>query len=80
MPLFMGVQTMVEATSAVDVIAAHAGAERLGFGVTCLRSWMSEPPGKVFCLVEADDADLARSVHARSGLVADEWLRVRELL
>jgi hypothetical protein len=81
-PLFMSVLTIRGGPSVNDLTAAHVfpGAERSTLGVTCVRSWISEPAGKVFCLVEADEAELAGAAHARSGLVADECLRVREIL
>ena len=40
---------------------------------------MDESAGKIFCLVEADSADLASTVHREAhGLVADEIYSVSE--
>jgi hypothetical protein len=39
----------------------------------------SEPAGRIFCLVEAPEADAAHAVHRSAhGLVADEVFEVRE--
>lgn len=43
------------------------------YGVTYLRYWVNEEQGKVFCLVEADNAEDANTVHREAhGWVADE--------
>jgi hypothetical protein len=48
-------------------------------GVSYLRYWVNEKEGKVFCLVEAPDAEAANSVHREAhGLVADEIYEVSE--
>jgi hypothetical protein len=48
-------------------------------GVKYLRYWVDEGTGKIFCLVEAPDADAADAVHREAhGLVADEIFQVRE--
>jgi hypothetical protein len=44
-----------------------------------LRYWVDEEAGKIFCLVEADDANDANTVHREAhGLVADEIYPVSE--
>ena len=48
---------------------------------TCsyLRYWVDEAQGKIFCLVEAPDAEAASTVHREAhGLVADEVHEVQE--
>jgi hypothetical protein len=41
--------------------------------------WVDETAGKIFCLVEADNADAAITVHREAhGLVADEIYPVGE--
>ena len=41
--------------------------------------WVDEGAGKIFCLVEAPDADAAHAVHREAhGLVADEIYQVHE--
>jgi hypothetical protein len=48
-------------------------------GVEYQRYWFDEASGKVFCLVEAPDAEAAATVHREAhGLVADEIIPVRE--
>lgn len=44
-----------------------------------LRYWVDEGEGKIFCLVDAPDAEAAHALHrAAHGLVADEFFEVRE--
>jgi hypothetical protein len=48
-------------------------------GVRYLRYWVNENEGKVFCLVDAPDAESANCVHREAhGLVADEIYQVEE--
>ena len=81
MPLFMDVHTMEGGVSATDVAdAPPADLDTQGkYGVVYLRYWVNEDQGKIFCLVEADDAELATTVHREAhGLVADEIYPVSE--
>ena len=81
MPLFMDVHTIDGGVKAEDVAAAHAKdlATQGEYGVEYLRYWVDERTGKIFCLVEADTADAAATVHREAhGLVADEIYRVGE--
>ncbi len=81
MPLFMDVHTVQGGVSATDVAAAHQAdlETQARFGVSYLRYWVNEPAGKIFCLVEADNAELANTVHREAhGLVADEIYPVSE--
>ncbi|MEO5678207.1 MAG: nickel-binding protein [Acidimicrobiales bacterium] len=49
------------------------------YGVTYQRYWVDEKAGKIFCYVEAPDAEAAHSVHREAhGLVADEIYEVTE--
>ena len=44
-----------------------------------LRYWVDEAAGKIFCLVDAPDAEAANTVHREAhGLVADEIYVVTE--
>jgi hypothetical protein len=75
MPLFMDVHHIDGGVSADDVAAAHRAdlATQGEFGVNYLRYWVDEEAGKVFCLVDAPEADAAHTVHRKAhGLVADE--------
>ncbi|MGH8871532.1 MAG: DUF4242 domain-containing protein [Acidimicrobiia bacterium] len=81
MPLFMDVHTIEGGVAAADVASAHLkDLETQGqYGVSYLRYWVDEKAGKIFCLVEADDAVDANTVHREAhGLVADEIYSVGE--
>ena len=81
MTLFMDAHTVEGGVSVRDVVAAHqADLETQGpYGVSYLRYWVDEAAGKIFCLVDALDADAAHTVHREAhGLVADEIYTVSE--
>lgn len=81
MSLFMDVHNIEGGVSAADVAGAHMkDLETQGkYGVSYLRYWVDEDAGKIFCLVEADSADDASTVHREAhGLVADEIYPVSE--
>jgi len=81
MPLFMDVHTISGGVSEADVAGAHAAdlATQEAHGVNYLRYWVDTQAGKIFCLVDAPDADAANSVHRTAhGLVADEIYPVSE--
>ena len=67
--------------STTDVAKAHkADVETQGqYGVSYERYWVDEKAGKIFCLVDAPDAETAHRVHREAhGLVADEIYEVQE--
>lgn len=78
MPLFMDVHHLDE----IDPDALAAAHERdvevqQRYGVDYRHYWFSRDEGRVFCLVEAPDADAATAVHREAhGLVADEIIPV----
>ena len=82
MPLFMDVhQKLPEGAGMKDVEQAHAAdlATQEKYGVKYLKYWVDEGEGKVFCLVDAPDAETAATVHREAhGLVADEIFEVQE--
>jgi len=81
MPLFMDVHNISGGVSESDVAAAHQAdlAAQDAHGVNYLRYWVDEKAGKIFCLVEAPDAEAANTVHREAhGLVADEIYTVSE--
>jgi hypothetical protein len=81
MALFMDVHTMGGPVGFADVEQAHAADLRTQerYGVNYLRYWVDEAQGKVFCLVEAPDAEAAESVHREAhGLLADSIFLVAE--
>ena len=81
MPLFMDVHNLGGPVTVDDVAKAHAAdLETQGdHDVHYLRYWVVSPPGKIFCLVDAPDAERANTVHREAhGLVADEIFAVAE--
>jgi uncharacterized protein DUF4242 len=75
MPRFLDVHTIEGGVKAADVAAAHQAdlAAQEEHGVNYLNYWVDETAGKIFCLVDAPDAEAANTVHAKAhGLVADE--------
>ncbi|RPI22563.1 MAG: DUF4242 domain-containing protein, partial [Actinobacteria bacterium] len=81
MPLFMDVHTIAGGVSEADVAGAHERdlAVQEQYGVNYVRYWVDEDAGKIFCLVEADNAEDAGTVHREAhGLVADEIYLVSE--
>ena len=80
MPLFMDVHN-VPGVKAEDVAKAHQEDLRVQgeHGVDYKSYWVDEANGKIFCLVEAPDAEAANTVHREAhGLVADEIHEVVE--
>jgi len=81
MPLFMDVHHLDGGVSVDDVAKAHqADLEHQGaHDVQYLRYWVDEAQGKIFCLVDAPDAEAANTVHREAhGLVAQEIYPVTE--
>ena len=82
MPLFMDVhEEMPEGATAADVAKAHAAdvATQDKYGVNYMKYWVDENARKIFCLVDAPDAETAARVHREAhGLEADEIYAVQE--
>jgi Protein of unknown function (DUF4242) len=81
LPLYMDVHNMDGSVSCDAVRDAHAKDVEIqgDHGVSYKSYWVSEEAGKIFCLVEAPDADTAARVHREAhGLVADEIYEVQE--
>jgi Protein of unknown function (DUF4242) len=81
MALFMDTHTIGGPVTIDDVAKAHAADLQTqdAYGVHYLRYWVDQQHGKIFCLVEAPDAEAAASVHREAhGLVADEIHPVTE--
>ena len=81
MALFMDVHSLGSAVGLADVEQAHAAdlATQERYGVSYLRYWVDQDNGKIFCLVEAPDAEAAESVHREAhGLVAEAIFSVAE--
>jgi hypothetical protein len=83
MALFMDVHTIAGGVSVDDVAGAHQAdlATQGAYGVNYARYWVDAEAGKVFCLVEAPNAETANTVHREAhGLVADEIYPVQEFV
>ena len=82
MPLYMDVhESLPDGATAADVANAHKAdlAKQAEYGVNYKSYWVDDKAGKVFCLVEAPDAETAARVHREAhGLVADHIYRVQE--
>lgn len=82
MALFMDVhQQIPEGATASDVADAHKADLRVQekYGVNYINYWVDESAHKVFCLVEAPDAEAAAACHKEAhGLVADEIYAVEQ--
>lgn len=76
MPLFMDVhQKAPDGAKANDVADAHMADLRTQekYGVKYINYWFDEKAGKIFCLVDAPNAEVAARVHKEAhGLTADE--------
>jgi hypothetical protein len=81
MALFMDVHNIEGGVAVGDVAEAHKAdlETQARYGVSYLRYWVDEKAGRIFCLVEADNADDANTVHREAhGLVANEIYPVSE--
>jgi hypothetical protein len=81
MPLFMDMHHKVDGLTAEAVAGAHARdlEVQAQYGVDYRQYWFDETSGKVFCLVDAPDAETAARVHREAhGLEADELVPVQE--
>ena len=82
MPLYMDVhQNLPEGASSKDVADAHMADVQVQdkFGVKYINYWVDAKAGKVFCLVEAPDAEAAAACHREAhGLVADDIYEVEQ--
>jgi len=81
MPMFMDSHDLHAPVTMADVAKAHAADLATGEprDVHYRQYWVDESRGRIFCLVEAPDAEAAATVHREAhGLVADEIHPVRE--
>ena len=81
MPLFMDVHHVESGVALDDVAKAHQAdlATQGAHDVDYQKYWVDEGQGRIFCLVEAPDAEAAATVHREAhGLVADEIYQVQE--
>jgi len=81
MPLFMDEHNSVDGLTAEAVSGAHKRDLEVQekHGVNYISYWFNEQAGKVYCLVDAPNAEAAHAVHKEAhGLVADEIIEVQE--
>lgn len=81
MALYMDTHEIAGGVKAGDVAQAHLADLNTQdrHGVRYLRYWVDEAAGKIFCLVDAPDAEAANTVHREAhGLVADSIYPVIE--
>ena len=81
MALFMDSHSIDGGVKASDVAQAHLADLQAQdrYGVRYLRYWVDEGAGRIFCLVDAPNAEAAIRVHREAhGLVADSIHRVVE--
>jgi hypothetical protein len=79
-PTYMDVHTVEGGVSASDAAEAHMKdlQEQAKHGVNYKSYWVAEQEGKIFCLVDAPNAEAAHTVHRDAhGLVADEIYEVQ---
>jgi len=79
MPLYMDIHSIDPETPWEDIAQAHYADEEIqdGYNVEYLKYWFNKDCGKLFCLVEAPDAEAARCVHGHAhGLVAEKLIEV----
>jgi class 3 adenylate cyclase len=79
MPLYMDIHEL-KGVKAEDVAKAHEKDVEVQkkYGVEYRKYWVNEQAGKVFCLVEAPNAEAARCVHREAhGLVADKLIEIQ---
>lgn len=81
MSLFMDIHTIPGGVDPTDAAQAHQAdlQTQTKYGVNYARYWVDEAQGRIFCLVEAPDAETAAAVHREAhGLVADQIYEVVE--
>jgi len=79
MPLYMDIHELGD-VSVEDVAKAHLAdlEAQEKYGVNYLKYWVNEKCGKVFCLVEAPNAEAANSCHREAhGLIAQKIIEVQ---
>jgi hypothetical protein len=83
MPLYIDIHHKVDGLTADAVTQAHKADVQTQekYGVKYLKYWFwfDEGDGKLFCLVQAPNKEVAARVHRKAhGLVADEIIEVQE--
>jgi class 3 adenylate cyclase len=80
MPLYMDIHNLPEGTTPEDVAKAHAKdmETQRKYGVEYTKYWVNESGKKVFCLVQAPNAEAAECVHREAhGLMAERIIEIQ---
>ncbi|MPZ51599.1 MAG: DUF4242 domain-containing protein [Acidimicrobiia bacterium] len=82
MPLFMDVHDGIPDEADAEAVAeAHRADLRIQekYNTRFINYWLDAEARKIFCLVDAPDAETAHTVHREAhGLVADEMYQVEQ--
>ena len=81
MPMFIDVHSLGGPVGLADAAEAHSADLKVqgAYDVDFKKYWVDEKDGKIFCLVEAPNAEAAVRVHEEAhGLVADAIYPVTE--
>ena len=79
MPLYLDIHDLHGPANIDDLAKAHAADLEVQekYGVNYLKYWVNKGRGKVFCLVDAPNAEAANQVHKEAhGLVAEKIIEV----
>jgi class 3 adenylate cyclase len=79
MPTYIDIHEVPGGVSAADVAKAHNHDVRVQgkYGVHYHKYWVNEKAGKIFCLCEAPNAEVAKQVHREAhGLMAEKIIQV----
>jgi class 3 adenylate cyclase len=79
MPLYMDIHSVDPETTWEEIAKAHFADTEIqdDYHVEYLKYWFNQDCGKLFCLVEAPNAEAARCVHQEAhGLVAEKLIEV----
>lgn len=79
MPLYVDIHSIDPDTPWEDIAKAHYADTQIqsDYSVEYLKYWFNKDCGKLFCLVDAPDAESARCVHEHAhGLVAEKLIEV----
>jgi class 3 adenylate cyclase len=80
MPLYMDIHNLPEGTTKEDVAKAHAKdmETQRKYGVEYTKYWVNEKAGKVFCLINAPNAEAAECVHREAhGMLAEKIIEIQ---
>src|SRR5437660_9747691 len=80
MPTYLDIHEFHEPVDLDDLAKAHVAdlEAQEKYGVNYLKYWVNESCGKVFCLVEAPNAEAAHSCHREAhGLVARKIIEIQ---